>query len=221
MREHESPRRLFAEIAELERDVRLVDLDGELRPERDASRHAVRRHVAVLRGDQRVGSVADAEGDRAGKRAAAALEPDPLRRGARRGNRRERQRHQKHGGRADEPSHREDENDSRGTDIAPGSRYRARARSNDTPSQIPQGRGEARKRRPPTPRFSCGRVEADACRTRSATARSLCRSGGRRRRWVRRPHNSKGTPSSGCNHPTTGRAADASPSRDDRATLPK
>jgi len=222
MREHESPRGLFAEIAEFERDVQLIDLDGELRPERDASRHAVRRQVAVLRGDERVGSVADAEGDRAGERTAAALEPDPLRRGARPGNRRERQCHRKDGGRADEPSsHREGDNDSRGTDIASGSRYRARARSSDTPSQIPRGRGEARKRRSPTPRFSCGRVEADACRTRSATARSLCRSGGTRRRWVRRSHNSKGTRSSGCNHPTTGRAAGASPSRDDRATLPK
>ncbi len=53
MRQHESPRRLFAEIAELERDVRLVERDGELRPERDTSRDAVRRHVAILRGDQR------------------------------------------------------------------------------------------------------------------------------------------------------------------------
>ena len=119
MRQHESPRRLFAEIAELERDVRLVERDGELRPERDTSRDAVRRHVAILRGDQRVGSVSDAEGDRAGERAAAALEPDPLRRGARRENRRERQRHRNSGGRADEPCHREDDNDSRGTDIAP------------------------------------------------------------------------------------------------------
>jgi hypothetical protein len=226
MREHESPRRLFAEVAELERDVRLVDLDGRRRPERDASRHSVRRHVAVLRGDQRVGSVADAEGDRAGERAAAALEPDPLRRGSRRGNRLERQRQRKHGGRADEPSHREDDNDSRDTDIAPpllrpGSRYRGRARSSDMPLQTPRGRGEARKRRSPTPRSSCGRVAVDACRTRSATARSLCRSGGTRRRWVRRPHNSRGTRSSGCVHPTTGRAAGASPFRDDRATLPK